>query len=173
MTDNFNFTIDTALLDVQQRKHEIRTLEAPAVYVRQRMTETIARLNLAGVLTKQVEAANEALCAFVELCYLADTDGDFANIDRRTYRLLRPAPWGRAGYNRWGLRQHEATKLRHILMERLKRTGGKQLPPLFDYGNGVWYLNTRDYPEIARAKLYLQRKPVTLVEWRCDFRTRV
>lgn len=153
------------LEETANRKNTIRLTDNPAAYARQRMAEKAAAMNLAGVLQSRIEIVSEALWKFVELCYLADTDGRFANVDYRTYRLLLPAPWGRAGYAKWELRQHEATVLRKILMNRIQHSA-QQRAPLFDYGNGIWYLNANSYPEYVRARVYLERKPLTLQEWR-------
>lgn len=52
------------------------------------------------------------------LGYEADTDGAPCNVDRVTFRLLRPAPWGSDGWKAWGLRHWEAGTLRQIMLNR-------------------------------------------------------
>jgi hypothetical protein len=147
---------------LSERKPEIRE-SRPREYVKQRIAESAANLSRAGVLAARVELINEALCRLAELAYELDTDGTLANVDSVTYRLLIPAPWGRSGYIRWGLRQHEATTLRAILRTR---QASPSRPPLFTFDAQSWYVNMYDYNTLQTAQWWLQKSPITLKEWR-------
>lgn len=153
------------LLQVVDRKNEIRAAALPAGMVKQRIAQAAQDLNRAGNMALHVELANEALTKFVIMLYYKDQDGGWANIDGRTHRLLVPAPWGSAGWKYWGLRNWESRILRCVMLERVRDA---KRPCLFDY-NGearIWHLNVLDYPAIEAAQHYLQRSPITLAEWR-------
>ncbi len=153
------------LLNVVDRKNEIRSMALPASAIKQRIADAAASLNRAGSMALHVELANEALTKFVIMLYQRDQDNTYANIDQRTHRLLVPAPWGSAGWRVWGLRNWESRILRCVMLERVKDT---RRPCLFDYNtdNRTWYLNVTDYGVIEAAQHYLQRSPITLAEWR-------
>ncbi len=152
------------LLNIVDRKHEIRTLPEPATFVKQRIAQAAQDLNRAGDMQCHVEIANEALCKFAGILYQKDSDGTFANIDNRTHRLLVPAPWGKRGWKYWGLRHWEATILRSVLISRL----AEPRPPLFDYNahTQTWYLNVADYKTLDAANYVLHRCAITVSEWR-------
>lgn len=153
------------LSQIVDRKNEIRDLTQPAGVIKQRIAEAAASLNKAGSMAMHVELANEALCKFVVILYQKDVDGIWANIDARTHRLLVPAPWGNAGWKRWGLRNWEACIMRKILLDRVS---DKKRPCLFDYNveAKIWHLNVIDYPTIDAAEHYLRRGAISLTEWR-------
>lgn len=147
------------------RKHKIR-VQKPDAYVKQRLAETAQSISRAGDMAAHVELVNEALCNLVTILYQRDSDGDWSNIDRVTYRLLIPAPWGSKGWKLWELRSWEAIVLRRILIER---STDRTRPALFDYNNlsRTWHLNLGDYKTPAAALLYLERlAPVKVDEWR-------
>lgn len=148
-------------LNIFDRKPEVR-LSRPKEFLRQRMADAVADLNRSGQLAARVELVNEALCAVTTLLFERDTDGRPANVDRKTGRLLVPAPWGEAGWRRWGLRHHEAVSLRHILHNR--QQGSEE--PLYYREGKIWYLNAHYYESIKIALAYLQARPITVVEWR-------
>ena len=153
------------LLQVVDRKNEIRAAALPASVIKQRIAQAADELNRAGSMALHVELANEALTKFTLMLYQREQDGGWANIDQRTHRLLVPAPWGSAGWRVWGLRNWESRILRSIMLERVQDT---RRPCLFDY-NGearIWHLNVLDYGVIEAAQHYLQRSPITLAEWR-------
>lgn len=153
------------LMQVVDRKNEIRTMAQPAGMVKQRIAQAAQDLNRAGNMALHVELANEALTKFTIMLYHKDQDGAWANIDGRTHRLLVPAPWGSKGWRKWGLRKWEGAVLRSIMLERVKDT---RRPCLFDY-NGearLWHLNVIDYGVFDAAQHYLNRSPITLAEWR-------
>lgn len=144
----------------------IRTAETPGVYIKQRLQNAAHELSLRGDTQTHVEIVNEALCRVTQLLYEADTDGSFANIDNRTYRILVPVAWGSAGWKTWGLRQWEAEILRSILIERSAQQSKR--PALFDYSpdSRTWFVNVSDYGSYDLAQRFLQRESVTLAQWR-------
>jgi hypothetical protein len=153
--------------DVLERKPDVR-LSRPREYVRQRIAESAAALNLAGQMAARVELVSEALSRLTELLYQCDSDGVPANIDAVTYRLLIPAPWGSRGWRLWGLRSWEAETLRRILRERQNSWTAGQRPPLYTYDDGArtWHLNAQDYPTLQAAHWWLTKSPITIKEWR-------
>lgn len=132
------------LSQIVDRKHDLRTLPEPAQHVKQRMAQAAEELSRAGDVAMHTEIANEALCRFTAMLYQRDTDGVFANVDARTGRLLVPAPWGDAGWQKWGVRHWEAIVLRAVLMARVV---DHKRPALFDYSATArtWFLNVGDY----------------------------
>jgi len=132
--------------------------------VRQRIAQAAADLNRAGTMAAHCEVVNEALLALVGILYQRDEDKCPANVDRVTGRLLIPAPWGAAGWKRWGLRKWEAEVLRKILRSRVQG----QRYPLFDYSEAqrYWLLNMVTYNSQRLALAYLQTEPISLIEWR-------
>jgi len=147
-----------------ERVADIRNAR-PSASTRQRVAEAAQGLSLAGEAQIHVEMANEALAALTVLLYETDADGRPANIDRRTWRLLIPAPWGREGWRKWGLRSWEAQVLRQVLRVRNEH---RTHVNLFDYDDQSrrWHLNRSDYPTLADALGYLKAHPVSLAEWR-------
>ena len=153
-------------LDLIERTQQIRDVATdPSRAIKQRMAEAAAELSRAGDNQQRVELLNEAVLAMTKLCYEADPDGQPANIDSRTYRLLVPAPWGRAGWKRWGLRAWEAEILRQILIVRCQM---RRVEPLFDYNTEArtWHVNMQHYSRLDVALMYWKQNPVTLREWR-------
>lgn len=137
----------------------------PLPSVKQRLANAAQELSLAGDNQARVELLNEAVMAATNLCYETDPDGALCNIDRKTYRILVKMPWGRAGWEFWGLRYWEAEQLRSILRVRCQM---QRIPPLFDWNeySMKWHLNASDYPRIDLALLHWKRQPITLSEWR-------
>lgn len=136
----------------------------PLPSVKQRMAEVAADISKAGDNQARVELLNEACLALTNILYAVDAEGRYANVDSRTYRLLVPAPWGSAGWRKWGLRNWEATILRKILIVRYQMRRGA---PLFDYSEpNQWFLNVTDYPTIDKALAYWKVRPITLRDWR-------
>lgn len=148
-----------------ERTQQIRDA-LPLPSVKQRLAAAAAELSNAGNNQARVELLNEAVLSATNLCFQTDADGVFCNIDRRTHRLLFPAPWGKRGWKRWGdIRDWEATMLRQILIVRCQM---QRVIPLFDYNNEGrnWHLNLQDYPRLDTALVYWKKQPVTLSEWR-------
>lgn len=152
-----------ALVTVE-RKIDIR-LSKPREYIRQRFEQETSNLSLAGQMAACVELVNEALCRLTELLYEADVDGEFANVDSVTWRILIPVPWGSQGWRLWGLRAWEAESFRKLLMLRGEM---QRHISLYDYNAQArtWHLNLNKYPTYAQAMLYLERHPITLQDWR-------
>lgn len=153
---------------------ELNTLVDRAVEIRnaivspnlkQRLADAAQELSMAGNNQARVELLNEASLALTRVLYETEADGAWANIDRRTHRLLIPAPWGRSGWRKWGLRQWEATILRNILQVRCQM---RRTEPLFDYSEEgrSWHLNLRVYGRLDQALMYWKANPVTLKDWR-------
>lgn len=153
-------------LDIIERTQTIRELASnPDKAIKQRMAQAAAELSRAGSNQTRVELLQEAVLAMTKLCYEVDPDGQPANIDSRTHRLLVPAPWGRAGWKRWGLRAWEAEILRQILIVRCQM---RRVEPLFDYNTEArtWHVNMQHYSRLDLALLYWKQYPITLKEWR-------
>jgi hypothetical protein len=148
-----------------ERVKKIRNAE-PAAVVKQRVRESAAELSRAGDMQLRVELANEALAAYAVMLYETDADGQPANIDPRTWRLLVPAPWGNRGWKLWQMRQWESKILRSVLIDR--QGEGQARPPLFDYNEEgrTWHLNRADYPTLERALFWVKHSAVKLSEWR-------
>lgn len=149
-----------------ERTQDVRQLaNNPQATIKQRMAEAAAEMSRAGDNQARVELLQEACLAITKLCYEADPDGQPANIDSRTYRLLVPAPWGKAGWRRWGLRAWEAEILRQIMIVRCQM---RRVEPLFDYNSEgrTWHVNLQQYARLDVALMYWKSNPVSLKEWR-------
>jgi hypothetical protein len=120
--------------------------------------ESLSRRNADAAIC---ELFSEALSRLVALAYETDAGGP-CNIDSVTARLLIPAPWGRAGHARWGIRPQEANILREIMQ------GRQYAPGLFVYDTSArcWRLNWHDYPTRNAAMRYLERYPLGIQELR-------
>lgn len=155
------------ILKLTDRKQDIRAA-GPGSYVKQRIADAADALSLAGTMAARVELANEALCKLVELLYTPDTDGAPVHVDPISMRIMVPVPWGSSGWKHWGLRAHEATVLRRILLARQSSWQAGQRPPLFVYGADVryWTLNIGDYPSHNGAAFWLRGSSIALAEWR-------
>ncbi len=146
------------------RTTEIRQA-SPSATIKQRMADAAGDLSRAGDNQARVELLNEACLAMTALLYAADPDGRFANVDNRTYRIRVPAPWGSAGWRKWGIRNWESTILRKILIARAQM---RRVAPVFDYSEtgSQWYLNTHAYPRLELALGYWKANPIRLSDWR-------
>ena len=144
----------------------IRQAELPGHYIKQRLAKTAQELSLRGEAQAHCEIVNEALCRVTQLLYEADTDGTFANVDHKTYRILIPLAWGSDGFKMWGIRQWEADVLRAILIDRSAQNSKR--PALYDFSpvSRRWFLNVSDYGSYDLAQRFLQREAVTLATWR-------
>lgn len=155
---------DMELTELVERVAEIRT-KGPGRFAKERIAEAAEAISKAGDQQLRVELANEALAALCVVLYKSDSDGRMANIDRITWRLLVPAPWGRGGWRRWGLRRWEAETLRNVLKIRSEM---RRHTSLFDYSERArtWHLNKGDFATLESAIAYLKQHPITLSEWR-------
>lgn len=131
---------------------------------RQRAEDVAKRLSRRGHIQARCELANEATSKLIDLCYQRDTDGVACNVDRRTGRLLVPAPWGRLGHAHYGLRRSEAVILRAYMFTL--EDGGQ--PPLFSYDrlDRGWYLNNLDYRAYDQAVAYWRKHQIDVAAWR-------
>jgi hypothetical protein len=109
-------------------------------------------LNLAGQDRARYERVAEALYRVTELAYAVDEDG-YANVDRVTWRLRIPAPWGSSGWKHYGLREWEGRVLNRMLRQHQGRR-----PRLFEYDRQCWYLNVADYPTFEAAQYWLRHE---------------
>ena len=152
------------LKDFVERVGDLRNAQ-PTKHVRERVQEAAHELSRAGDMQMRVELANEALTAFTSILYEMDSDGVLANVDRVTWRVLVPCPWGSAGWRHWGLRAYEAEILRHLLRVRCET---RKHTSLFDYNEEArtWHLAFAEYKTARAAIDYLREYPVTLQEWR-------
>ena len=117
--------------------------------------------------TAIVELFSEAMQRLTELAYERDDDGAWSNIDPVTWRLLLPAPFGRAGHKRWGISRSESDVLRDMLRERQVQTDSR--PPglwLYDSSRKCWRLNVYDFDALADGQAYWQRWQLTVQEYR-------
>lgn len=147
-----------------ERTFDIRQA-TPTPSVKQRLADVAADLSKAGDNQARVELLNESVLALTNILYERDEEGRYANVDSRTHRLLVPAPWGSAGWRKWGVRNWEAVILRKILIVRYQMRRGA---PLFDYSepSNQWFLNVTDYPTLDKALAYWKARPITLRDWR-------
>ena len=139
----------------------IRHSPTPGTFIKQRLLANAEEMSNAARIQGSVEVANEALCRMASICY-ETVDKTLVNVDGRNFRLLVPAPWGDAGYSKWGMRAVEARILRAVLMSRLDR---EPEVSLYSYDNRQWFLNYRTYKSPSMALEYLKSRPVTAREW--------
>jgi hypothetical protein len=149
-----------------ERGVEIRQAASnPNGAIKQRIAAAAAELSNAGNNQARVDLLNEAVMAAITLCYETDPDGALCNIDRKTYRILVKMPWGRVGWQHWGLRFWEAEILRSVLRVRSEM---RRVSPLFDWNeySMKWHINYSDYGRIDQALLHWKANPITLKDWR-------
>ena len=87
----------------------------PAFDPKQRMSQAAEQLNRAGTLQAQIGVVEGALVALINVLYATDADGQPANYDAVTGRILIPLPWGSSGWKHWGLRKMEAQQWHDVL----------------------------------------------------------
>jgi hypothetical protein len=149
-----------------ERGVEIRQAAGnPNQVIKQRIAAAAAELSNAGNNQARVDLLQEAALAVTKLCYECDPDGTPCNVDGKTYRLLVPAPWGKAGWRRWGLRDWEAGIMRQILIVRGQM---QRVAPLFDYNaeSRTWHVNMQGYGRLDLALVYWKQNPIQLKDWR-------
>jgi hypothetical protein len=154
--------LNGAITEFRQRKKSISTA-AILKFSRQRAANEAARLSRKGAMAASCELVNEAVNRLIELLYQHDTDGQACNVDPVTGRLLIPAPWGRAGFQHYGLRPTEANILRAYLFTLLET---ENHVPLFEYDRHQWFLNIFDYADYAKGISYWRRYQMTLSSWK-------
>jgi hypothetical protein len=145
-----------------QRKEEISGA-AILQHGKKRASDMAGALSRRGALAAIVELANEGVSKTIALCYEEDTDGELANVDPVSGRLLIPCAWGRAGGRLYGLRRSEQIAL-NAYMRKLHDEGSA---PLFLFDAMGWYLNFfEDYPSFDRAINYWRKHQLTVKAWR-------
>jgi hypothetical protein len=144
-----------------ERTQQIRDA-LPLPNVKQRLAAAAQELSLAGYNQSRVEILQESVLHFTTTLYAVDQSGRLENVDHRTHRILIAAPWGSSGWNRWNMRDWEATILRKTLIVRCQM---QRVKPLFDFGGGQWFLNLADYGRLDLALLYWKANPITLKDW--------
>lgn len=130
----------------------------------QRAAEALSRRNADAAI---VELFAEACQRLTQLAYERDDDGAWSNIDPVTWRLLIPAPWGRAGHRSWGITRTEAELLREMIQCRQLQTDSR--PPglwLYDRARRTWRLNLFDFDAVADGQSYWRRWPLRVTELR-------
>ena len=139
---------------------------APARHVLPRLADVAEGLSKAGLAAAHAELCTAALQRLAELAYTIDTDGRLCNMDVDG-RLLVPAPFGKAGHQKWGLRRREAEILRAILVARQTPQQGRALPLfVYDSVSRAWYVNVQDYPSELHAMGYIRQCPITSREYK-------
>lgn len=120
-------------------------------------------LSLRNVDQATTELLNEALARLVLLAYERDETGALCNVDGATGKVLIPLPWGRAGYQKWGLSASEADTMRAIMFTR-QRVG----VPLFffDRSRRAWFVNLEDYPDGKVVLTQLKEWEIGVEEYR-------
>jgi hypothetical protein len=127
------------------------------------VAESLNRRNMDAAI---VELFSEAMQRLTLLAYERDEAG-YINIDPVTWRLLLPAPFGRAGHKRWGITRAESDVLRDMLRDRQSQTDHR--PPglwLYDRARRCWTLNLFDFDTLSDGQAYWQRWPLTVAEYR-------
>jgi hypothetical protein len=161
--------------EIQKSLHQAQKIRAAAIpenYIKQQITQAAVIRSLAGDILARIGECEEAVLKLLDLLYEKDSDGVFANVDSQTGKILRPLPWGQAGYKKWGLRDLSATVLRAWFMKRSTKSNDLVLPmprpTLFIYNQSDrrWYLNTQDYGTKELAWRFLEKEKLTVKEWR-------
>lgn len=151
------------IITIVTRKEAIAQA-APARHTALRKAaEDLSRRNVDAAI---VELFMEAMQRLTLLAYEQDGHG-YCNIDPVTGKLLIPAPWGRAGYRRWGITPSESVVLREMVQRRqMGRDGRAPGLWLYDASRRSWRLNLFDFDTLRDGQAYWQRWPLTVVEYR-------
>ncbi len=147
------------IIKTVSRKEGIAKAELPR---HQTLRAAMESLSLRNVDQAICELFNEAIARLTLLAYEQDAGG-LCNIDAVTGKLLLPAPWGRNGQSKWGIRPQEANILRQILFD-WQFPG----PTLWRYDRlrRAWFLNLYDFGDYDAARKWLERHPVTIEVYR-------
>ena len=163
MTEN-----ESVLQKSLHQAQKVRAAAIPENYLKQKIATVAEVRSLAGDIQARIGECEEAVLKLIDLLYQKDVDGVFANVDSQTGKILRPLPWGQAGYKLWGLRDLSATVLRTWFMKRSAKYGEMVRPALFIYNQSDrrWYLNIEDYATKEGAYFFLRKEKLTIAEWR-------
>ena len=168
MTAQLTYTVSNVKREAEdalQRSHTALDVQ-PGRHTAQRFADVAQALSRAGVAAAHAEVLNAALQRLVELCYQRDTDARLCNCDTNG-KLLVPAPWGKSGYKKWGLRRREADVLRAVLMQRQTPQQGRPVPLfVWDADGRTWYCNMEDYKSHAEAQAYVSHYGVSSREYK-------
>lgn len=152
------------------RAWDVQAVHSVQQHTQQRAADAAVELSRSGFYAAVAGVCNAALAALVRLAYERDVDGLPANVDPATWRILIPAPWGREGHKRYGLRSTESTVLRKIMQDRQAGKRGHIRLFYFDDDTRRWFINLADYRTQEQAEEYLRRFPVestaVRVAWR-------
>lgn len=157
------FSVTTHTNGTLARMEETRQAH-PAPYTPARAVAAAGNeLTRRGLAALAVEHLTSALFRVVELVYEEDIDGRLCNVDAVDGRLLIPAPWGSAGYRRYGLRRREADVLRLFLLERMTPKPGSPVPLFqYDHERRGWFVNLVDYSTRAAAGTWLKQNGLSV-----------
>lgn len=145
------------------RKAEISNAAPERHTTIQRAAAALSRRNADAAI---LELFSQAVSRLTLLAYECDEDG-YCNIDPVTWRLLIPAPWGRAGHKKWSLSRTESDVLREMVQCRQPQTESR--PPglwLYDRARRSWRLNLFDWECLTDGQHYWQRWPLSVAEYR-------
>jgi hypothetical protein len=151
------------ILHQLQRKAAISTAAPERHTAIARAADNLSRRNADAAI---VELYMEAMQRLTLLAYEQDEAG-YVNIDAVTWRLLLPAPWGRAGHRRWAITRTESEVLREMIQTRQAQTDHR--PPglwLYDRARRCWTLNLFDFDVVADGQTYWRRWPISILEYR-------
>jgi hypothetical protein len=151
------------ILATLERKTAISTATPERFTAIGRAADNLSRRTVDAAI---VELMSEAMQRLTLLAYERD-DAGYVNIDPVTWRLLIPAPHGRAGHRKWGLTRAESDVLRDMLRERQAQTDSR--PPglwLYDRTRKQWRVNLFDYDALSDGQAYWQRWPLSIQEYR-------
>jgi hypothetical protein len=116
------------------------------------------------------ELLNEALARLVQLVYERDAAG-LCNVDEATGKLLIPAPWGRLGHAKWGLRSIEAVILREIMFAF--SDVGKSSLFHYDRSRRAWFVDLYNYANHHLAHQWLGRHQIDVAMYRAAHEKRM
>lgn len=155
---------NNGVINSLQRKAAISQAAPERHSTIQRAAAALSRRN-ADAAT--VELFAEAVQRLTLLAYERDDDGAWSSIDVVTWRLLIPAPWGRAGHVKWGITSTESVVLREMMLTRQVQSEGRG-PGLWLYDSmrRAWRLNLFDYDRAADGQAYWRRWPLTVADYR-------
>lgn len=144
------------LIETLERKTEISVAQPERHTALRKAAE---KLSLHNVDAAVVEVLNEALARLLLLAYTTDAGG-LCNVDAVTGRLLVPAPMGRNGQAKWGIRPSEANVLRQILFDWHEEE--RSCLFCYDRSRRAWYVDLGDYPSAGIAKGWLRAHQISV-----------
>jgi len=127
--------------------------------VKQRIADAADPINAGADDLKRVQVLNEAVIACTVFIYSKSAH------DHKTYRITCPVPWGRAGWQRWGLRSWDVSLLLAIL--NVRSANQRHGAALFDYSadSRLWFVDIDRYASLESALDYWKSNPITIKEF--------